>query len=114
MKINMNLGRALALDEVLPKVLESLFEIFPQADRGFVVMKDASGNLFPRWVKTRRMRDETQSVRISRTIIREAMSSGTAILSLDASNDQRFRLQPIDCGLQHQEHDLRSLDRFRW
>ncbi len=90
MKINMNLGRALALDEVLPKVLESLFEIFPQADRGFVVMKDSGGTLYPRWVKTRRQRDETQSVRISRTIIREAMSTGTAILSLDASNDQRF------------------------
>jgi phosphoserine phosphatase RsbU/P len=44
MKINANLGRALALDEVLPKVLVSLFEIFPQADRGFVVMKDAEGH----------------------------------------------------------------------
>jgi hypothetical protein len=90
MKINANLSQALSLDEVLPKVLTSLFEIFPQADRGFVVMKDAAGNLIPRWVKTRRTRDETQTVRISRTIIREAMTSNTTILSLDASNDQRF------------------------
>jgi phosphoserine phosphatase RsbU/P len=90
MKINANLGQALALDEVLPKVLVSLFEIFPQADRGFVVMKDADGNLVPRWVKMRRADDETQSIRISRTILREAMSTSTAILSLDASNDQRF------------------------
>jgi len=90
MKINANLSQALSLDEVLPKVLTSLFEIFPQADRGFVVMKDAAGNLIPRWVKTRRTRDETQTVRISRTIIREAMNSNTTILSLDASNDQRF------------------------
>jgi len=90
MKINQNLGQALSLDAVLPKVLVSLFEIFPQADRGFVVMKDASGMLMPRWVKTRRMHDETQTVRISRTIIHEAMTTATAILSLDASNDQRF------------------------
>jgi len=90
MKINSNLGQALSIDAVLPKVLVSLFEIFPQADRGFVVMKDAQGQLIPRWVKMRRANDETQSVRISRTIIREAMSSKTAILSLDASNDQRF------------------------
>ena len=90
MKINANLSQSLSLDAVLPKVLTSLFEIFPQADRGFVVMRDASGNLIPQWVKTRRTRDETQTVRISRTIIRETMSSGTAILSLDASNDQRF------------------------
>lgn len=90
MKINSNLGEALSIDDVLPKVLTSLFEIFPQADRGFVVMKDPHGNLIPRWVKTRRASDETQSVRISRTIIREAMSTKAAILSLDASNDQRF------------------------
>jgi len=90
MKINSNLGQALSIDAVLPKVLVSLFEIFPQADRGFVVMKDAQGQLIPRWVKMRRANDETQSVRISRTIIREAMSTKTAILSLDASNDQRF------------------------
>src|SRR5690606_21500709 len=31
LKINANLGQALSLDEVLPKVLVSLFEIFPQA-----------------------------------------------------------------------------------
>ncbi len=90
MKINANLSQALSLDDVLPKVLNSLFEIFPQADRGFVVMKDPAGNLFPRWVKTRRAHDETQTVRISRTIIREAMTTATTILSLDASNDQRF------------------------
>ncbi len=90
MKINANLGQALSLDEVLPKVLVSLFEIFPQADRGFVVMKDDDGTLIPRWVKMRRTSDESQSIRISRTILREAMSTGAAILSLDASNDQRF------------------------
>lgn len=90
MKINANLSEALALDEVLPKVLTTLFEIFPQADRGFVVMKDNEGNLVPRWVKMRRAADETKSVRISRTIIREAMNTRTALLSLDASNDERF------------------------
>lgn len=90
LKINANLGQALSLDEVLPKVLVSLFEIFPQADRGFVVMKDDDGALIPRWVKMRRASDESQSIRISRTILREAMSTGAAILSLDASNDQRF------------------------
>ncbi len=90
MKINHNLGEALSLDAVLPNVLTSLFEIFPQADRGFVVMKDAQGQLVPRWVRMRRSSDESQSVRISRTIIRETMVTKAAILSLDASNDQRF------------------------
>ncbi|GAA5510279.1 SpoIIE family protein phosphatase [Novipirellula caenicola] len=90
MRINSNLSNALGLDEVLPKVLNSLFDIFPAADRGFVVMEDANGNLVPRWVKTRQTRDESETVRISRTIIREVMKTGEAILSLDASEDMRF------------------------
>ncbi len=90
MRINRNLSNALAVDEVLPKVLTSLFDIFPAADRGFVVMVDGEENIIPRWVKTRTAQDETETVRISRTIIREVMSSGEAILSLDASEDSRF------------------------
>lgn len=90
MQINRNLTGALAVDEVLPKVLSSLFSIFPAADRGFVVMQDEQQNLIPRWVKMRAAHDETETVRISRTIIREVMSSREAILSLDASEDSRF------------------------
>lgn len=90
MRINSNLSNALAVDEVLPKVLESLFDIFPAADRGFVVMQNEKGDLIPRWVKTRAAQDETETVRISRTIIREVMNSGEAILSMDAAEDSRF------------------------
>ena len=90
MQINRNLGNALAVDDVLPKVLESLFAIFPSADRGFVVMQTESGDLVPRWVKTRGTHDETETLRISRTIIREVMTSGEVILSVDASDDERF------------------------
>ena len=91
LQITHALGNALKLDEVLPTVLESLFAIFPQADRGFIVMEEAEGLLVPRWVKTRRSQDESETVRISRTIIREAMTEGSAILSLDATSDARFQ-----------------------
>ena len=90
MRINSNLANALSIDSVLPKVLESLFDIFPSADRGFIVMKNADDTLTPRWVKTRQAQDETETVRISRTIIRNVMESGEAILSLDATEDSRF------------------------
>ena len=40
MEISRNLGRALGLAEVLPKLLDSLFAIFVQADRGFIVLRD--------------------------------------------------------------------------
>lgn len=89
-RIFSNLGEALSIDEVLPKVLSSLFDIFPAADRGFVVMQDDEGQLIPRWVKTRVAQDETETVRISRTIVKEVMSSGHAVLSMDAADDSRF------------------------
>ncbi|QDT12650.1 SpoIIE family protein phosphatase [Planctomycetes bacterium K23_9] len=89
-RINSNLSNVLSIDSVLPKVLESLFDIFPSADRGFIVMKNPDDTLTPRWVKTRKAQDETETVRISRTIIRHVMESGESILSLDALEDDRF------------------------
>ncbi len=92
LQINQDLGRALKLDEVLPRVLESLFKVFPQADRGFIVMADADGRLLPRWMKNRKPGSEGETVRISRTIIRQVMESRRAILSMDAASDERFQM----------------------
>ena len=89
MRINRDLGGALSLDEVLPNLLSSLFEIFPAADRGFVVLRSPDGTLVPKWVKTRRGVDE-ETVRISRTIVRHVMDEGETILSFDAADDSRF------------------------
>jgi phosphoserine phosphatase RsbU/P len=91
MQINRQLGKALVLDDVLPGLLSCLFDIFPAADRGFVVMESPEGILIPRWVKTRRKNNtDDETVRISRTIIREVMKSGEALLSFDAADDSRF------------------------
>ena len=89
-RISGSLNNALAIDEVLPKVLTSLFEIFPAADRGFVVMDSENGDLVPRWIKTRIPHDESETIRISRTIIREVMRRKEPLLSMDASEDSRF------------------------
>ena len=89
-RINSAFSNGLALDSVLPSVLQGLFDIFPSADRGFIVMQTPDGSLIPRWVKTRQAMDETETVRISRTIIRQVMASGESILSLDAMEDSRF------------------------
>ena len=91
MEIMQNLGKALSLDDVLPQVLSSLFKIFRQADRGFIVLQTPEGRLVPRWVRLRR-EDAGDTVRISRTIIRKVMETKEAILSADAANDDRFEL----------------------
>jgi serine phosphatase RsbU (regulator of sigma subunit) len=89
LEIMQGLGRTVELDRVLPKVLDSLFTIFIQADRGFIILKDDSGALSPRWTKTRRP-DQEELIRVSRTVLREVMQTKEAIISLDASSDQRF------------------------
>ena len=90
MEISQNLGRALGLVEVLPKLLDSLFTIFIQADSGFIVLRDRpSGLLVPKAIKQRR-NDDSQTLRISRTIVGNVMTSKEAILSADAATDSRF------------------------
>jgi len=90
MDITQNLAKSLALDEVLPKILDSLFKVFVQADRGFVVLRETpDGPLIPKAMKHRRA-DADETVRISRTIVNEAMNGKQAILSADAANDAKF------------------------
>ena len=90
LEISRNLGRAIGMVDVLPKILDSLFKIFIQADRGFIVLLEPqSGRLVPKAIKYRRSED-TQSVKISRTIINSVMTSKQAVLSADAASDERF------------------------
>jgi phosphoserine phosphatase RsbU/P len=90
LEISNNLGKTLSVDEILPKLLDSLFKIFVQADRGFVVMRPkVDGPLVPVAVKNRREGDD-HKMRISRTIVEEVVQTRKAILSADAASDERF------------------------
>lgn len=92
LEISNNLSNTLSVDEILPKLLDSLFKIFVQADRGFVIMRPEPGApLVPVASKARREEDEA-NMRISRTIVAQAIDSKKAILSADASADERFNL----------------------
>jgi len=89
-EIGQHMGRALELSEVLPKLLDGLFTIFVQADRGFIVLKERDGGkLVPKAVRHRRD-ESTAPVRISRTIVNSVMETKEAILSADATTDARF------------------------
>ena len=90
-EITRSLSNTLSLDKVLPDVLDSLFRIFVQADRGFVGIVDANGVLVPRWTKLRR-EDKDDTIRVSRTIAKTVMETKEAILSADAASDVRFEM----------------------
>jgi phosphoserine phosphatase RsbU/P len=90
-EIGQKLGRALNLGQVLSGVLDSLFTIFIQADRGFVVLHDKeNGRLIPKAVKHRGRDEASRTIRISRTIVRAVMETKEAVLSADAASDSRF------------------------
>ena len=89
-EIAQNLARAVTLEEVLPKLLDSMFKIFTQADRGFIILRTLpDGPLIPKAIKCRHA-DMEDRVRISRTIVHQAMESKQALLSADAATDVRF------------------------
>ena len=90
----LEISKALAgtadVDTLLPKILDTLFKIFPHADRGCVLLKDdASGKMVPRAMKHRRSGDD-ETVKLSRTILQKVLTEKTGILSSDASNDKQF------------------------
>jgi len=90
MEISNALAQTLSVEDILPKLLDSLFKIFVQADRGFIVMQPkADGPPVVVADKARRPGSEDR-MRISRTIVEEAMKSKKAILSADAASDERF------------------------
>jgi serine phosphatase RsbU (regulator of sigma subunit)/pSer/pThr/pTyr-binding forkhead associated (FHA) protein len=92
LEISSSLSKTLDLDALMPKVVDSLFQLFRQADRCFVIhAEEGSNRLLPRVVKTRRPNDEANA-RPSKTIVRKCLETGQAFLSDDASRDDRIQL----------------------
>lgn len=88
--ISRDLGAALEVDDVLPRILDSLFQIFPQADRGVALLHDNDADKLVVKASKTRHRHEDDIVEISQTIIQKAVDTGQAFLSADAGTDQRF------------------------
>lgn len=97
LKITEAIGHTLDLDQLLDRILDSLFEIFPQADTGIFIFKDddnSSSDDEPAMVvkaeKVRNNQDNSGYVHSS-TIVKRAMESGEAVLSANIQDDTRFR-----------------------
>ena len=93
------LSQTFALDQLLPKIVDSLFAVFRQADRAFIIMSE-DGKLIPRVTKTRRQGEE-EKANFSRKIINRCIETGQSLLSEDASADKRFDLSQsiADCRI---------------
>ena len=90
LEITKSLAGTIDIDKILPKVLDTLFGIFPHADRGCVLLlDDVTKQMVPRAMKHRRA-DADDTVKLSRTILKAVMESKETILSADASSDSQF------------------------
>lgn len=94
LKAVLEISRSLAgthdLTSLLPKILKTLFSIFPHADRGCILLKHPeTGQMYPAAQKHRRD-SEDSTVKLSRTILNKVLDEKTGILSADAANDERF------------------------
>jgi phosphoserine phosphatase RsbU/P len=88
-----DLTQSFDLDKLLPRIGDSLFQVFRQADRAFIILADEENEakLIPKVIKTRRAQDES-SARFSRRIVQQCMLKGQGLLSEDATSDKRFDL----------------------
>lgn len=102
--ISTSLARTLELDPLLSQVADTLFGVFRQADRCFVILLDESNRLLPKEVKTRR--PNSGDDRFSHTIVRKCLDSGQSYLSEDATSDAalggahsiaEFRIRSVMC-----------------
>ena len=84
------IGGSLSLEEVLPRLLEGLLEIFPRADRGFVLLPDPQSKRLVLRARCHRGRPEPGPLRLSLSLIERVAESLTAVLSADATSDSRF------------------------
>jgi serine phosphatase RsbU (regulator of sigma subunit) len=92
LEIGSHLRGNLELDPLLPKIVEILFQLFKQADRGFIILQDeGTKRLIPKVIKAQRTNDET-TAQFSRSIVRKCLEAVQALLSDDASHDSRFAM----------------------
>jgi serine phosphatase RsbU (regulator of sigma subunit) len=90
LEISRSLAGTLDVEKLLPKILDTLFSIFPHADRGCILLKSDDGKMVPRAMK-HRAEAEDSSVRLSRTILNQVLEQKKAVLSADAASDERFQ-----------------------
>jgi len=88
MEITRSLSGAISLDKVGPRVLDCLLQLFANADRGFIVLRERS--TFRVVSAKNRSGVSERQMRCSRTVFEHVMQTKQAILSADTASDSRF------------------------
>ena len=91
LRIAHELSRSLAfhsnLDDLLQQIVDEALKLIA-ADRAVILLCDEENNLVPRFVRQQR---ESEEIRLSTSILDEVRRNRRAVLSSDASMDERFK-----------------------
>jgi serine phosphatase RsbU (regulator of sigma subunit)/pSer/pThr/pTyr-binding forkhead associated (FHA) protein len=98
LEISQHLGKALDEDALLGKLLDHLLRLFPQADRGMVML--CQGDHFVVRAQRSRQQGSTVDYPYSRTIVRKALDDGVGLLSEDVGGDPNLKLSQTIVSLQ--------------
>jgi serine phosphatase RsbU (regulator of sigma subunit)/pSer/pThr/pTyr-binding forkhead associated (FHA) protein len=106
LEITRNLSSELRIDAVAPKILDSLMEIFPAAERLFLMLQDPSSKRLVRKAFKYRPQKRASFLRtvpedevptsISRSIVDHVLGQKKAVLSQDAGSDKNL---PISASI---------------
>jgi len=93
-KVSQDIGTLEKPAILLEKIMNSIFDIFPHADRAFIMLKDKKSNEFlPVLGRSRNSSSKEKEFPVSKTIIKEVIEKKQSILSSDAQQDNRFASQ---------------------
>jgi serine phosphatase RsbU (regulator of sigma subunit) len=100
LEITRSLSKELRIDAVAPKIIDSLMEIFPGAERLFLMLQDPSTKRLVRKAFkyrpqkrssfTRSVPEDEVPASISRSIVEFVLGQKKAVLSQDAGNDKNL------------------------
>ena len=91
LEIAQHLGHTLEMEPLLGRLLEHLLRLFPQADRGMVLLREGE-QLKVRAQHSRHTVEGQGDYPYSRTIVRRALEEGVGLLSEDVSGDPNLVL----------------------
>jgi class 3 adenylate cyclase/pSer/pThr/pTyr-binding forkhead associated (FHA) protein len=88
LKVSSSLGATTERTDVIEKIMNNIFGIFPQADRSFILLRDRkTGEMVPAAGRNRKEDGERHEFAVSKTIIKNVVEKRQSILSSDAAKD---------------------------
>jgi serine phosphatase RsbU (regulator of sigma subunit)/pSer/pThr/pTyr-binding forkhead associated (FHA) protein len=92
LEIVQSIGGALDENELLNRIVDKLFEVFPETNRGFIILREPdTGRLTPRAQRISGSASASEErLQISETILDYVLEQKQAILSTDLMSDERL------------------------